>query len=70
MFVTVYGRNKNYGEIKKIAGRPAEQFKELSVTKQTTRPRTEYQGIDKKPFLKKSDPNNRKNSENQRNCRM
>ena len=43
---------------------PDVQFKEFSLTKQKTRPRTDYEWIGK-PFRKKSDPKNRKNSKNQ-----
>ena len=42
--VTSYGRNKNLDEIKKKQSRtsPEIQFKEFSLTKQNTRPRTDH----------------------------
>ena len=42
---------------------PDVQFNEFSLTKKT-RPKTDYEWIEK-PFRKKSDPKNRKNSTNQ-----
>ena len=56
--VTSYGRNKNR-EIKKHSRTsPDVQFKEFSLTKQKTRPRTDYEWIGK--ANEKSDPINRK----------
>ena len=45
--VTSYGRNKNHDdEIKKHSRTsPDVQFKEFSLTKQNTRPRTDYEWI-------------------------
>ena len=46
--VTSYGRNKNHDEIKKHSRTsPDVQFKEFSLTKQKTRPRTDYEWIGK-----------------------
>ena len=49
MFVTSYGLNKNLDdEIKKHSRTsPDVQFKEFSLTKQKTRPRTDYELIEK-----------------------
>ena len=62
MAVPSNGRNKNHDdEIKKKHSRtsPDVQFKEFSLTKQKTRPRTDYEWIGK-TIYKKSDPKNRK----------
>ena len=42
---------------------PDVQFKEFSLTKPKTRPKTDYEWIGK-TIYKKSDPKNRKNSKN------
>ena len=42
---------------------PDVQFKEFSLTKPITRPKTDYEWIGK-TIYKKSDPKNRKNSKN------
>ena len=52
--VTSYGRNKNHDdEIKKHSRTsPDVQFKEFSLTKQKTRPRTDYKWIGKTIYKK------------------
>ena len=49
MAVTSYGRNKNHDDDIKKHSRtsPDVQFKEFSLTKQKTRPRTDYEWIGK-----------------------
>ena len=61
MAVTSYGRNKNRDdEIKKHSRTSPElKFKEVSLTKQKTRPRRDYELIGK-TNKKKSDQKNRK----------
>ena len=62
MNVTSYGLNKNLDdEIKKNSGTSSDVlFKEFSLTTQTTRPRTDYEWIEK-PISKKSDKKPKKN---------
>ena len=63
--MTSYGRNKNHDKIKKHSRTsPDVQFKEFSLTKQTTRPRTDYEWIGK-TIKKKIRSKKRKNSKNQ-----
>ena len=45
MIVTSYGRKNLDDEIKHSRTTPDVQFKEFSLTKQTTRPRTDYESI-------------------------
>ena len=48
MIVTPYGRNKNLDEeIKNSRTSPDIQFQELSLTKEKTRPRVDYEWIEK-----------------------
>ena len=70
--VTSYGRNKNHDdEIKKHSRTsPEEQFKEFSLTKQTSRPKTDYER-NGKTILKKSDKKKfKKTRKSMSKCRM
>ena len=70
MVVTSYGRNKNLeDEIKHSRKIPDVQFKELSLTKQKTRPKTDYERIGKTIF-KKIRSKNKKNRKSKFKGRM
>ena len=47
-----YGRDKNLDKLKNIAGQILTQFKEISLTKQKTWPRIDYEWIRKTIYSK------------------